>query len=165
MNLCIFQVNLLKMYFLTFSLNFDRDPGLEEGRLYLRHLEKGMLQVWVATSATARKQFPESFHQKGSMIPPEYRVLELKFWTVNTKPISMKEKKGVEGNFYQILPSDVKTDKGGVRGDFGIHKDANVPGSMGCIVLTPERFQGFEKEVTQLAKEGKDSIPLFVTYN
>ena len=77
----------------------------------------------------------------------------------------MKEKKGVEGNFYQILPFEVKTDKGGVRGDFGIHKDANVLGSMGCIVLTPERFQGFEKEVTQLAKEGKDSIPLFVTYS
>ncbi len=165
MNLCIFQVNLLKMHFLTFSLNFDRDPGLEEGRLCLRHIEKGTLQVWVATSATAEKQSAESFHQKGGMIPPEYRVPGLKFWTVDTKPISMKEKKGVEGNFYEIAPFEVKTDKGGVRGDFGIHKDANVPGSMGCIVLTPDRFQEFEKQVAQLAKEGKDSIPLFVTYS
>ncbi|WP_206758297.1 hypothetical protein [Calothrix anomala] len=84
---------------------------------------------------------------------------------MNTKPISMPDNPGVDGNFYKIDPHEVKTDEGGIRGDFGIHKDGNVPGSMGCIVMSPDRFQQFEKEITELAKDGVTSLPLFVTYS
>ncbi len=153
------------MYFLTFSLHFDREPGLDQGRLCLRHLEKGTLRVWQATSATDKKQYKDNFHERGGFIPPEYRVPGLKSWTVNTKPISMPDNPGVDGNFYKIDPHEVKTDEGGIRGDFGIHKDGNVPGSMGCIVMSPDRFQQFEKEITELAKDGVTSLPLFVTYS
>lgn len=153
------------MYFLNFSLHFDRDRGLDQGRLCLRHLEKGTVVIWKATSSTNKKQYRESFHERGGLIPPEYRVPELKSWQVRTKPIDLSHNLGVKGNFYKIDPHEVKTDKGGVRSDFGIHKDANVPGSLGCIVLTTERFKLFEKEMSQLAKQGVDTLPLFVTYS
>jgi hypothetical protein len=42
--------------------------------------------------------------------------------------------RGVEGNFYKINPHMV-TVNGVQRGDFGVHFDANAPGSSGCVVL------------------------------
>jgi hypothetical protein len=153
------------MYFLTFFMGFDRDKGLDNGRLNLRHLELGTINTWIATSSVESKQGAEDFHERGGLIPPEYRVPGLKNWTVATKPIPMPQTKGVEGNFYKIDPHNVTTDKGGARGDFGIHLDANVPGSMGCIVMTKERFNGFEKQMDLLADQGIRSIPLFVTYS
>ena len=153
------------MYFLNFSLHFDRDRGLDQGRLCLRHLEKGTVEIWTATSSTNVKQYRESFHKRGGLIPPEYRVPGLKSWQVHTKPIDLSHNRGVQGNFYKIDPHQITTDKGGVRSDFGIHKDANVPGSLGCIVLTADRFEQFEKEMSQLSAQGVNSFPLFVTYS
>jgi hypothetical protein len=73
--------------------------------------------------------------------------------------------KGVEGNFYKIDPHAVTTDKGGFRGDFGIHRDANVPGSMGCIVMNAEKFALFEQTMKKLASTGVKRIPLFIQYS
>lgn len=152
-------------HFLTFSMQFDREPGLDNGRLCLRYLTEGTLNVWTATSSVASKQGAEDFHQKGGLIPPEYRVPGLKNWVVATTPIAMPQVKGVEGSFYKIDPHQIKTDKGGVRGDFGIHKDANVPGSMGCIVMTEDRFADFEQVMKKIAAQNIRSMPLFVTYS
>ncbi len=157
------------MYLLIYSQNFDRDPGIDYGRLSLNHLKKGTLIIWKATSATAGKQNRESFHKKGGLIPPQYRVPELiknqKTWTVHTKPLPRPNKPGIEGNLYQITPYSVTTDKGGTRGDFGIHKDANVPGSLGCIVMSEDRFNQFEREIAKLYQQGIKEIPLFVQYS
>jgi hypothetical protein len=155
-------------YFLDFTMGLDTDGRLEEGRLVLRSIsEQGgrTHQIWVCTTSTANKQKPEDFHQKGGPIPPEYRVPNLRAWEVETTPIAMPGTKGVEGNFYKILPYLVKTDKGGDRGDFGIHRDANVPGSMGCPVMSAERFKAFEAEMKRLKELGYTKIPLFVTYS
>ena len=77
----------------------------------------------------------------------------------------MPNTKGVEGNFYKINPYLVRTDKGGERGDFGIHKDANVVGSAGCIVMTEDRFKSFEKRMQELYNQGIKEIPLTVIYS
>jgi hypothetical protein len=149
-------------YFLVFNQHFDRDKGLDYGRLSLNTLNPAKtITVWTATSSIQAKQQPESFHQRGGVIPPQYRC-GIPCWTVDTKPIPMPKIKGVEGNFYKINPSSVTTDKGGVRGDFGIHLDANAPGSMGCIVLNPLNFTNFE---TIMKAVKADSIPLFVFYS
>ena len=123
------------------------------------------IEVWVSTSSTANKQGAEDFHQKGGIIPPAYRCPKLTSWTVETKPIYMPNTKGVEGNFYKINPYLVRTDKGGERGDFGIHKDANVVGSAGCIVMTEDRFKSFEKRMQELYNQGIKEIPLTVIYS
>lgn len=152
------------MHFLTFSMHFDRDKGLDQGRLCLRHLELGTLQVWIATTSTGNKQYAESFHERGGVIPPEYRC-GIPCWQVSTNPIPMPNVKGVEGSFYKIDPHVVTTDKGGSRGDFGIHLDANQPGSLGCIVMTNDRFKLFEAEMKKLSLENLTKLPLFVTYS
>lgn len=165
-NADIEEINLIN-YFLDFSLGLDNDGVLEAGRLVLRSVspQGGRThQIWVATSSVANKQKPEDFHQKGGPIPPEYRVPGLKAWQVETTPIAMPQVKGVEGNFYKITPYLIKTDKGGERGDFGVHRDANVPGSAGCIVMSGDRFKTFEAEMKRLKDLGYLNLPLFVTY-
>ena len=149
-------------YFFVFNQHFDRDKGLDWGRLSLNQLNPPKtLTVWTATSSISTKQQPESFHQRGGIIPPQYRC-NIPCWSVETSPIPMPKTKGVEGNFYKINPHSVTTDKGEIRGDFGIHLDANVPGSMGCIVLNPVNFAKFESIMKALKVS---SIPLFVFYS
>ena len=150
---------------LSFTAHFDRDKGPDWGRLSINSLQDGTTHIWKATSSYASKQYPESFHERGGMLPPQYRVPGLKFYTVSTKPIPMPRTKGVEGNFYQILPFEVITDKGGKRSDFGIHKDANAPGSRGCIVMSGDRFEQFEQAMKELRTQGISEIPLFVQYS
>ena len=152
-------------YFFLFSMQFDRDRGLDSGRLSLNHLTKGHQEIWIATSSTADKQGPEDFNLKGGLIPPQYRC-GIKNWTVATKPIPMPQIKGVEGNFYKIDPHLVKAQPSCMeRGDFGIHLDANMPGSLGCIVMYGDRFNAFEFCMANLARQGLLSIPLFVQYS
>ena len=152
-------------YFLLFTQQFDRDKGLDWGRLSINNLRTGTSHIWRATSSYVNQQYPESFHERGGMLPPQYRVKDLSFYTVSTKPIPMSHVKGVAGNFYQILPFEVVTDKGGKRSDFGIHKDANAPGSLGCIVTTDDRFAEFEDVMKWRNQKGDDSLPLFVQYS
>ena len=153
------------MYFLSFSAHFDRDKGLDQGRLCLRHPELGTQNIWIAATSTRLKQYPESFHERGGILPPEYRVPGLRNWQVLTDPIPMPNTPGVNGNFYKINPHEVKTDKGGTRGDFGIHWDGRSPGSLGCIVMTKDRFDDFENTIAKLRSLKVRQLPLFVTYS
>ncbi|MEO0834786.1 MAG: hypothetical protein AAFY16_02105 [Cyanobacteria bacterium J06642_3] len=158
--------------FLLFTQHFDRDQGLDWGRLSINSLVQGTTHIWKATSSHSTKQYAESFHECGGMLPPQYRVRHpdnsaktLPFYTVNTNPIPLDHVKGVSGNFYQISPHKVITDKGGVRSDFGIHKDANVPGSLGCPVMSSDRFEQFEQAMAKLRRLGELYLPLFVQYS
>lgn len=83
-------------------MHFDRDDGLDWGRLSLNSLERGTIDIWITTSSVASKQKAEGFHYRGGMIPPQYRVPDLKNYTVETQPIPLPHIKGVEGNFYKI---------------------------------------------------------------
>ncbi len=150
---------------LFFSQHYDRDKGLDYGRLSLNSLSKGVIEIWKATSSIASKQHPESFHERGGLIPPCYRCNNLTKYTVDTKPIPLPHVKGVEGNFYKINPHFVVTDREGQRSDFGIHLDANVPGSMGCIVMSNHRFKSFELEIKNLRENGIKEITLFCQYS
>ncbi len=152
-------------YFLLFTQHFDRDRGLDYGRLSLNSLTEGTKCIWRATSSIASKQYPESFQERGGLIPPQYRCPKLPNYTVKTQPIALPHIKGVEGNFYKIDPYFVTTDKGTIRGDFGIHLDGNVPGSLGCIVMSQDRFNDFESKMGVLKGEGLDCLPLFVQYS
>ena len=117
-----------------------------------------------ATSSVATKQGKESFHRWGGLLPPDYRGKGKLRYHVKTTPVWLPIK-GVDGNFYPITPHSIVTDRGGKRSDFGIHLDANVPGSLGCIVMCGNRFRDFESQMSQLKDEGYDRLPLFVTYS
>lgn len=152
-------------YFLSFSSHFDRDQGLDQGRLRLDSLSSGNINIWVASSSVSTKQGRESFHQLGGYLPPGYRCNPRVQWQVRLNPVYLPNVKGVNGNFYRITPFAVTTDKGGKRSDLGIHRDANVPGSMGCIVMSGDRFKSFEAEMIKLRAMGIREIPLLVTYS
>lgn len=152
-------------YFLIFNSHFDREKGVDQGRLSLCSWENGTLDIWVACSSYATKQYAESFHERGGYLPPEYRVPSINNWWVESKPIDLRQHKGVAGNFYKILPFEVTTDKGGKRSDFGIHLDANAPGSLGCIVMNKKRFAEFESWMKVLKGQAIKRIPLFVRYS
>ena len=152
-------------YFLLFSSHFDRDAGLDFGRLSINSLSRGTTNIWVATSSISTLQGRESFHLRGGYLPPQYRVKNLPNWYVSTSPIYLPQVRGVEGNFYKINPHAVTTDRGGKRSDFGIHKDANTPGSLGCIVLSDDRFAHYERVMATFRKASIPKLPLFVQYS
>lgn len=153
------------MYFLIFSSHFDRDIGIDVGRLVLHHLKFGHQKIWISYSSHASGQEREGFHKRGGILPPQYRVKDLPHWTVFTIPEDSSHVKGVEGNFYRISPYEVVTDMGGVRSAFGIHRDANAPGSLGCIVMSDDRFADFESEMRSLWLSGVNEVPLIVVYS
>lgn len=151
--------------FLVFNSHFDRDRGLDQGRLSVNSLQYGTQNIWLAASSYSTLQGFESFHKRGGYLPPQYRVPNLRYWTVNLQPIDLWHNKGVQGNFYVLTPHQVTTDRGSARSDFGIHKDANAPGSLGCIVLTEDRFADFEDKMLSLKTQGITELPLFVFYS
>lgn len=151
-------------HFLVFNSHFDRDKGLDQGRLSLCSSDDGTIHIWRACSSYSTKQYRESFHERGGYIPPEYRVPALNHWRVETTPVNLSHVKGVAGDFFRILPFEVTTDKGGKRSDLGIHLDANAPGSMGCIVMDYKRFNFFKQAMVQMKRLTKE-LPLYIRYS
>lgn len=153
-------------YTLVMSGHYDRDPGLDNYLLALLHVEHGQVNQWLCTSSHANGQRRGSQHKRGGLIPPVHHVRNLKRWTVDLKPIYLPNNKGVRGNFYKILPYSVTTVAGQARGDFGIHLDANVPGSLGCPVMNKHNWDDFEKTIQQIkATSQVNKIPFFPLYS
>lgn len=154
----------LKQPFLFFTMQLDKTPELNRGRLFLCDYEQGIIGRWVATSATEAKQDVKDWSVRGGVLPPTYELNNpLAFYTVVTKPADLRNVKGVEGNGYPITPFAVTTKNGTERSDFLIHRDANVPGSMGCIVLGDGEFADFEKVFKEQCSQ-IESIKLLVGY-
>jgi hypothetical protein len=155
-------------YLFIFSSYVDQSEKINTGRLALNTKNKDNKWttplIWSALSSIGTKQYFESWNMQGGLIPPQYRLIENKSYTVNLNPISMPNVKGVQGNFYKIDPYLVVTDKKKKRGDFGIHRDANVLGSLGCIVMSDDRFEDFERNIKELYDNGIKSIPLLIFY-
>ncbi|WP_208346504.1 hypothetical protein [Aetokthonos hydrillicola] len=149
---------------LFFTMPLDETRELNRGRLFLIDETQGIVGRWVATSSTGDKQGVRDWNVRGGVLPPTYELSEpLPFYCVAVNPVNLKHVKGVEGNGYPITPFEVKTKGGGTRSDLLIHRDANVPGSMGCIVLPSGEFTDFEKVFAAKCKEYKQ-VKLLVGY-
>lgn len=151
--------------FLLFNSHFDRTRALNIGRLSLVDIDNEEREIIKAWSGHGTKQYAECFHEVGGMLPPAYRCKGNFNWRVDTNPVYLPNHRGVRGNFYRISPFKVFTDKGGTRSDFGVHLDANVPGSRGCIVTDAKRFAEFEKWMRALKNAQVSSIPLILGYS
>lgn len=116
--------------------------------------------LFQATSGSRGWQYKGSWLQKGKgCLPPR------KDYTISTQQLWLPHVKGVEGGFYAISPFQLNAGNGVMRGDFGVHYDANVPGSAGCIVFPrKDQWEIWEKSMKDLRKEGYQSIPLVVEY-
>lgn len=144
------------MHKLLFTMDLGASVDLIYGNLQLNYPD-GKLIDYLATSGCAQWQQPEdqSARARGPIPAWNYKVPTTPYW-VDTR--------GIEGWFFHITPDPVIIN-GVTRGEFGIHYDANVPGSAGCIVL--KNFPGWQRfcdRMEAIAKSGIKSIPLSVNY-
>ncbi|MEL7406329.1 MAG: hypothetical protein AAFN00_05125 [Cyanobacteria bacterium J06558_2] len=152
-------------YILLLIGHYDRDPGLDPYLMVLLHQGEHMNQ-WICTSSHVNGQQRGDQNQRGGLIPPVHHCNNLPRYIVNLKPEDSSKVKGVEGNFYRINPNVVTTKSGTERSYFGIHLDANVPGSLGCPVMDRRNFNDFEETMANIFQPGQvEKIPFFPYYS
>jgi hypothetical protein len=151
---------------LLYHQHLQRTSDLIEGRLLLIDCETRTIKnTYIATSGLPGYQRSDCLSERGTGPIPPISLTGLDSYSVATVPLDMPNVRGVEGAFYKIDPHEV-TISNVQRGDFGIHRDANVPGSSGCIVLrTQLGWQAFQKDMQSLAGSGVRKIPLLVSYS
>lgn len=151
-------------YMLVFFMDLRTSSELLEGRMILTKSGE-LVDIYIATSGSVGNQDRDDTDKKARGAIPATNEAGLKNYWVETKAIPMPNKKGIEGNFYAIKPFTVSVN-GVQRGDFGVHADANVPGSAGCIVLPPKGngWKVFQERMSRITQEGIDRIPLQVVY-
>lgn len=117
------------------------------------------------TSGLAGYQKQGDWRIKGrGYIPPSQQIIPQQ-WSVSTQRLWMPDFKGVEGSFYAIAPFVIRL-PGVARGDFGIHFDANMPGSAGCIVIRhQDDWDLFRKQMELFRLDGHQQIALFISYD
>jgi N-acetylmuramoyl-L-alanine amidase len=133
----------------------------ESRQLLLGHLtfydSDGQIATFVATSGLPGYQSPRHYHTRRKGLCPPYRKL-----LVNTNGYHLNTI-GVEGMFFHVTPDPIP---GYGRSEIGIHRDANVDGSSGCIVIRNEF--SFNDKVVPLfelaAKVGISRLPLEIDY-
>jgi hypothetical protein len=132
-------------------------PNLAKGRLEC-YRSDGSGLIIPATSGLAGCQ-AESFlwYPGKGPIPP------FDGYSVCTTPEPRPEK-GIEGDFFRIMPNEVKSENV-TRNGFGIHRDANVPGSAGCIVIADRlHFARFTMFMLERLAQGEKEVKLHVNY-
>lgn len=92
---------------------------------------------------------------------PTCEQASIPHYELDLEAINLPNVKGVNGLFYKILPFEVES-KGLKRSDLGIHFDANVPGSSGCIVIKQHDHWQLFKQQINIIKADTKTLPLFV---
>jgi hypothetical protein len=117
----------------------------------------GQVIDYLATSGLPDYQRPgdEWVRGKGPIPAGEYQIPCEPYW-LNTR--------GVEGLFFHITPDPVGSGNR-IRSELGVHYDANVPGTSGCIgLINREGWDGFCRRMAKIASLGIKSLPLKVQY-
>jgi hypothetical protein len=151
---------------LVFSMHLDTTPTLNKGRVALIDTDKGgLIGRWVATSGLGMHQKVGGWSkQGGGVIPATYQCNPtFDCYQVSTQALDLCHVKGVECLAFPISPFEVKTIDGVKRSDLLIHLDANVPGSLGCIVMHGDEYKNFSKVFGDQCKD-VDWVPLYVIY-
>jgi len=147
-----------------FYMKLGRASELIEGKLLLIDTEKSQIDdQFIVTSGLPGFQYWEAQFRKGAGCIPRCDQAKIPHYRIKTDPIFLANK-GIEGNFYPIFPHMVVA--GGVeRGDFGVHFDANVPGSLGCIGIRNKPAWGsYQAMMKNYLTAGIEEVPLIVDY-
>lgn len=147
------------------ELTNDESPN---GRLELWELgdypKVRAIERYLAVSGLPGWQLWDDQDSKGRGPLPRPDRAGIGSYLVSTAPVwvSAEDQPGIAGNFYEIYPSYVENG----RGLFGVHYDANVEGTAGCIgVKTPGAWAEFERRMAAIAAEGITQVPLMVGYS
>lgn len=145
-------------YRLIFTMELKRSNTLIWGNLKLIYPDGEEIN-YLATSGAAGWQSPEHQWMRARGVIPEGFD-----YSIPTTPYYLPTK-GIEGMFFHITPDPIVSPKGTKRGEFGIHFDANVPGSAGCIVLrNASGFNAFCDRMKIIAASGVERVSLKVDY-
>ncbi|WP_373534667.1 hypothetical protein [Microcoleus sp.] len=145
------------MHQLIFTMSLAQSSELIYGNLQLVY-PGGSAIDYVATSGCTGWQQPgdEWAIGRGPIPAGKYEIPSTPYWL---------DTRGIEGWFFHIQPDRTSPDGSVARGEFGIHFDANVPGSAGCVVLVNrDGWLGFCNRMEAIAKSGTERIPLEVSY-
>jgi hypothetical protein len=171
----------MSKYLLKFALNTNKSSSLIVGSLQLIK-DDVLINEYRATSSYKGFQYDGSWNEKGGLIPPTEVLKQRRgansFYEVKTSPIKMPNVKGVNGDFFQILPFSTVMSNGVERGDFGCHADKynelqgydpDMPksgeGTLGCIGFrTGKGYAAFRRDMKTIKAEGVTSIELLVKY-
>ncbi|WP_333460414.1 hypothetical protein [Microcoleus sp. F10-B2] len=138
-------------------MNLAASNDLIYGSLNL-HYPTGEEIEYLATSGCTGWQQPgdEWAIARGPLPRGNYEIPTTPYWL---------DTRGVEGWFFHITPDPV-VGAGGSRSELGVHFDANVPGSAGCLVLRNRSgWERFCDRLAKISKSGIGHIPLTVAYN
>lgn len=163
--------------FLLFYSDLESTSSLIEGRLLLINADdQSISNVYLSTSGQPGYQTNDGSNIPGRGTIPRQENAGIPHYTVSTTPLDRKGVPGIDGKFYLITPSLVTLADGTVRGDFGIHLDANgidglkriggySPGSAGCCVLRSLKgWEAFQRDMRSLADAGIENISFLVSY-
>lgn len=137
----------------NFTLDLKKSTKLLWGQFTILNDQGKQVATFVATSGVAGFQTPDYFKTRGKGPIPPYKPY---FIDPNCYYLATK---GIEGMFFSIKPDPIP---GYGRSEIGIHHDANVPGSSGCIVI--QNKKSFVEQVVPLLLAEKQNIPLDVEY-
>ncbi|GAA6621590.1 hypothetical protein [Scytonema sp. NUACC26] len=94
---------------------------------------------------------------------PEASMAGLDHYAVNTVELSTNLK-GIEGEYFNVLPREFIVN-GIKRSLIEIHRDANAPGTAGCIGVVNAHWQKFRQAIKSQRERGIKQIPLLVNYS
>ena len=141
---------------LVFTMPLGNSQGLITGILKLIYPD-GQVVDYLATSGLPDYQRPDDqwVRGKGPIPKGEYEIPTEAYWL---------ETRGVEGLFFHITPDPVGSGSR-IRSELGVHYDANVPGTSGCIgLINREGWNGFCRRMRNIAALGIESVPLKVHF-
>lgn len=148
---------------LEFPDSFEPSIKLVEGSLSIMD-DAIETMSFKATSGLQTFQYLDAQSLIGRGPIPSCKKIGIAAYTVRTSLYDLSSDPEVDENFYYIEPDPVDVD-GLLRGEFGIHFDADSPGSAGSIVLRDkgewQKFEGFMKSYLD---EGNPGINLVVEY-
>lgn len=151
--------------YLMFQMAFPMLPVKELiiGKLVANYGKSSI--AYAATSGCPRFQCKEGEMWRARGQLPQPKSVGIEGYLVRLSPVYLPTTRGIQGNFYPIIPKWVEIDSR-CRGDFGIHMDKNVPGSAGCIVITMENhWKKLEDWLKSLVGVGYTQVALYTNYS
>jgi hypothetical protein len=145
-----------------FKMQLANSSRLIWGNLFLFDAAGNQIFDAVATSGQPGYQGADDLWTPRLGAIPALSGLKL-----DTQGIYMPSTQGVNGWFFKIDPFWFTNPRTGrqERGDFGVHFDANVPGSSGCIVIQNKRtFDRFRDIMVAARAAGVNQIPIEINY-
>ena len=150
---------------LLFHNHLYESDDLIEGRLLILDTDKNKIyDQYIVTSGYPDFQAADDEAKTGGPIP-EASLVGLDHFSVSTTPNYEPGEEGIRGNFYPVLPETVNI-AGTERGEWGVHLDADSPGTLGCLGFkNPTPWEAFQKLMENLKEAGIKEIPLLVSYS